>query len=140
MLAKTASGRGLPTLVAGHEPIDAGPAVELSRDALDALAPHGVIDVLRPYATIQEPFAIAPLLFEQGLKHHCVADMLITIFDDMTYRESGGVGQITDGSSTWDVSADTVIDVSEFPTELNDAIVAAAARANSLVDALASEG
>lgn len=66
VLAKTASGRGLPTLVAGHEPIDAGPAVELSRDALDALAPHGVIDVLRPYATIQEPFAIARCCSSRG--------------------------------------------------------------------------
>jgi len=135
VIAKTVSGRGLPSLVIGHEPIDAGCAVELGPEALAAMAPHGVLEVLRPYAATQDPFAIAPLLFEQGLKHHCIADMLVTIFDEMVYEASSAVaGVLTDGRRRWSVTADHMIDVSELPTELNSAIVAGAAAANSLVD------
>ena len=104
-------------------------------EALAAMAPHGVLEVLRPYAATQDPFAIAPLLFEQGLKHHCIADMLVTIFDEMVYEASSAVaGVLTDGRRRWSVTADHMIDVSELPTELNSAIVAGAAAANSLVD------
>ena len=137
VVAKTASGRGLPSLVVGHVPIDAGAAVELNAAALAVMEPHGVLDVLRPYATTQDPYAIAPLLFEQGLKHHCVADMLITIFDEMTYRKSSELaGEMTDGTRNWTVTADHMIDVGELPTELNAAIIAAADAANMVVDAV----
>ena len=150
--AKTTAGRGLPCLLAGHEPIDDTDPVILSDDALEALRPNGVLDVLRPYAAAQEPFAIAPLHFEQGLKHHCVADMLVTVYDRMWFEPAGGVdeatspagavdGMLTDGASRWTVTADAVFDTSALAPgtggsvqDLNAAILAGARFAEALAN------
>lgn len=134
--AKVAAGRGLPCLVAGHEPIDDTVPAVLSDEATAALRPHGVLDVLRPYAAAQEPFTISPLEFEQGLKHHCVADMLITVYDRMWFERAPSsvgelaVGTLTDGRSSWDVRADELFEA-EF-TDLDSAIRCGAAFANAV--------
>ena len=95
------------------------------------LEPHGVLGVLRPYAASQDPFAIAPQLFENGLKHHCVADMLITVYDAMSVDNivEGAVGTaavLSDGRSSWPIAADALLDVANLPTELNAAVHEAA--------------
>ncbi|MGH1488292.1 MAG: hypothetical protein ACRBK7_02680 [Acidimicrobiales bacterium] len=136
--AKVLSGSGLTSLVAGHEPLDNTEPVELDAESLAILEPHGVLGVLRPYASTQEPFAIAPLLFEQGLKHHCVADMLITVYDDMAFTPTdhdrgsasgpaAGSGRLDGAGSSWEVKADALLDVSSYPTDLNQSIHQAAA-------------
>jgi hypothetical protein len=109
--AKVAAGRGVPCLVVGHEPVEDDTPVVLSDDTLAALQPNGVLDVLRPYAAAQEPFTIAPIHFEHGLKHHCVADMLVTVYDRMWFEPATDVspashtGVLTDGNATWRVEA-----------------------------------
>ena len=51
--------------------------------AVEVLDPHGVLDVLRPYLTAVDPLAIAPRAFEEVLKHHCVADLNVTVYDEV---------------------------------------------------------
>ncbi|MDG2113847.1 MAG: hypothetical protein P8N02_14695, partial [Actinomycetota bacterium] len=119
--AKVVSGAGVPCVVAGHEVVPGAEPVTLDRRSLEILEPHGVLGVLRPYASTQEPFAIAPERFEAGLKHHCVADMLITVFDGMAladHRTDGDseVGTLTDGRSNWDLRADSLLDVATLAT------------------------
>lgn len=147
--AKVLSGSGLTSLVAGHAPLDDVKPVELDAESLAILEPHGVLGVLRPYASAQEPFTIAPLFFEQGLKHHCVADMLITVYDDMTFtstttststptdHDRGAVSGRLDGAgSSWEIRADALLDVSLYPTDLNRSIHQAAAYGRTLLAAL----
>src|SRR5687768_4057420 len=82
--AKVASGWGRPCLLVGHHPHDdPGPTV-LDPRSESILERHGVLGVLRPHATAQDPFTITGLVFEQALKHHCVADTLITVYDGMS--------------------------------------------------------
>ncbi len=137
VLAKIASGMGFPSVVAGHEAVDDREPVVLDDRSQTILRPHGVLGVLRPYAVSQEPFAIAPIEFENGLKHHCVADMLITVLDGIEFegQAHGGpiTGSLSDGRSTWEVSADVFVDAGTLPGELNEAIRAAAELAESLV-------
>lgn len=133
--AKSVSGRGLPCLVAGHVPVDDHQPVVLDAKSLAILEPHGVLDVLRPYASTQDPFTIAPLPFEQGLKHHCVADMLVTVYDNMTVEDrspdgAGINGVLTDGRARWAIHADAFVDTSTMPADLNEAIHQAAELAN----------
>lgn len=157
--AKVLSGSGLTSLVAGHAPRDDVEPVELDDESLAILEPHGVLGVLRPYASTQEPFTIAPLLFEQGLKHHCVADMLITVYDDMIFtptstsnptdHDRGGrtgsgsgagsgsvVGRLDGAGSSWETRADAFLDVGSYPADLNQSIHQAAAFSRSLLAAL----
>lgn len=136
--AKVVSGAGMTSLVAGHEPVDDLEPVVLDERSLSILEPNGVLGVLRPYAAAQDPFTIAPTLFEQGLKHHCVADMLITVYDGMSLEEAeangdGVTGRLTDGRSSWEIEADSLFDVAGLPTELNEAIHAAAAFGHRLL-------
>ena len=135
--AKVLSGSGLTSLIAGHEPLDLLEPVVLDQQSVAVLEPHGVLGVLRPYAASQYPFTIVPNLFEQGLKHHCVVDMLITVYDGMSLIETipDGVaitGVLTDGRSRWPIRADTFLDVSHMSTNLNAAIHEAAAFATEL--------
>lgn len=156
--AKTAAGRGLPCVLVGHELVDDVEPVTLDEEALDVLRPNGVLDVLRPYAAAQEPFAIAPLHFEQTLKHHCVADMLVTVYDRMWFELDGDsdeaadadgpiAGSLTDGSSRWPVTTDAVFDPGltvsglgpaagassdSIPVDLNTAILRGARFAEAL--------
>ncbi|MDH3678330.1 MAG: hypothetical protein OEV40_00120 [Acidimicrobiia bacterium] len=149
--AKVASGRGLSCLIVGHEPIVDDQPVVLDEESLRVLEPNGVLGVLRPYASARAPFTIAPTLFEQALKHHCVADMLVTVYDRMwvdeqqvdeqqvdELRPDGGAlsGVLTDGRSRWELRADAFLDVSALPTELNGAIREAARFATALVDGI----
>lgn len=143
--AKVASGRGLPSLVAGHEVVHDAEPVVLDERATAILGPHGVLEVLRPYASAQDPFTIAPVLFEQGLKHHCVADLLVTVYDGMALEDARPVddgvdGVLTGSGSRWEIHADAVLDVSELGPGLNEAIRAAAEAADTIVDGVAARG
>ena len=88
LVAKLASGRGLASVIAGHEITGAEDPVELDAAALAVLSPHGLLDVLRPYLASHHPVAIAPAVFEEVVKHHCVADMNITVYDGLTLVEA----------------------------------------------------
>lgn len=143
--AKVLSGAGATSLVAGHVPRDDTMPVELDAESLAILEPHGVLGVLRPYASIQDPFTIAPLSFEQGLKHHCVADMLITVYDEMTFTPAptatghdrpAGSGRLDGAGSSWEVTAHAVLDVSAYPRDLNRSIHQAAAFGRALLATL----
>ncbi len=125
--AKLVSGAGLPCLLAGHHNLDQLQPVELDERSLAILEPQGVLGVLRPYAASQNPFTIAPAMLENGLKHHCVADMLVTVYDHMTLTEVRNdgeqmCGKLRDDRSEWDVVADTMVDVTSWPTDLNRCI------------------
>ena len=141
VIAEVVSGRGLPCLVVGHETLENAESVMLDPESLEILEPHGVLAVLRPYAAAQDPFTITPLAFENGLKHHCVADMLITVYDDMYINETttsdrGFRGGLTDGRNSWEIRADAFVDVSEFSIDLNTAVHQAAAFGNKLVSTI----
>ena len=136
VLAQVASGSGLASLVAGHEVLTGEEPTVLDDDSVATLLPHGVLGVLTPYASSRDPFSIAPALFDEVLKHHCVVDMTITVYDGMrlvdAVHDGDAVdGALTDGRSRWAIHADVFVDTSTFPTELNGAIRdgAAAARA-----------
>ena len=100
-----------------------------------------MLDVLRPYLASAEPPAIAPAAFEEVLKHHCVADMNMTVYDGMelverTPRGARGVaGVLTDGRARWEVVADAFVDAADLPTTLPDAITVAARRAAEVMAA-----
>ena len=141
VVAKVVSGWGLQSLVAGHQPLEGDEPVVLDADAVAVLAPHGVFDVLRPYLASVEPPSIAPVVFEEVLKHHCVADMNVTVYDGIElvehapHGERGVAGVLSDGRSRWDVVADAHVDAADLPTVLPDAITAAARRAAELMAA-----
>lgn len=140
MVAKLVSGAGLASLLAGHESLNQQEPVTLDERSLTILEPDGVLGVLRPYATSQKPFAIAPDLFENGLKHHCVADMLITVYDGMSVAEvkKGSLSTtalMSDGRSQWNIRADAFFDAGHVSTNLNSAIHDAAAFASRLLAA-----
>ena len=141
--AKVVSGQGLPCLIAGHESLNDLEPVVLDDESLAILEPNGVLGVLRPYAAAQDPFTIAPHFFEDGLKHHCVADMLITVFDGMSFEsgqfeDSAVGGVLTDGRTRWDLHADAFLDVGTLSTELNETIAQAAAFSTELLADLAA--
>jgi hypothetical protein len=144
LVGKLASGRGLGSVIAGHR-ITGGPEpVELSPEAVAILTPHGLFDVLRPYLASLQPLTIAPEVFEDVVKHHCVADMNTTVYDGLQLIEAeatqeGGVrGVLTDGRARWPVTADIHIDTSTLPTDLTAAVIVAADLANAAVDQLRS--
>jgi hypothetical protein len=98
---------------------------------VDALTPHGVLDILRPYFDETGPPTISPRVFEEVLKHHCVADFNVTVYDRMTVvdrREDGRAVRavLTDGKSRWDLAADDFVDTSSLPDTLPTAITAGA--------------
>lgn len=136
--ARVASGSGLQSLVVGHELLGGEEPVPLESAALAVLTPHGVLDVLRPYLVVGESPAIAPRLFEGVLKHHCVVDMNITVYDAMTvvdlHPQRGGVRAVLhDGRSRWEVDADAHIDADKHPHPLSAAILAGAEAANRML-------
>jgi hypothetical protein len=146
--AKVASGWGLPCLLVGpvgeQPPDDPGPTV-LDQRSRSILERHGVLGVLRPHATAQDPFTITPLVFERALRHHCVADTLITVYDGMSVSdvrpEGRGVAAVLrDGRRAWDVHADAHLDVSALPSELNGAIRQAAEYSDRLITGDAADG
>jgi hypothetical protein len=145
VVAKVAAGWGLPCMLVGHEVISGDTPVPLEADAVADLTPHGVLDILRPYIQAVDPPTISPRDFEDVLKHHCVADLNVTVYDRMTAveREINGRGLravLTDGKSRWDVVADVFVDASALPSNLSAAITAGAATAREVVAELRLQG
>ena len=141
LVAKFASGRGLASLVVGHISGTSLDPVRLGEASVELLTPHGLLDVFRPYLASAEPPAIAPALFEEVLKHHCVADMNVTVYDGMELADSvrsgaGLTATLTDGRATWEVRADRYVDASALPTALDAAVPAAAAVADEILNQL----
>ena len=139
VVAKLASSYGVASLVAGHNLGSDETEIVLSDDAVAALDERGVFDVFRPYLSAANPPTISAAAFEEVLKHHCVVDMAVTVYDGMTLtqRPDGSdkevTGVLSDSRSLWDIHADHFVDASTLPTELNAAIVAGAHLARSLV-------
>jgi len=132
VVAKVAAGLGLACLLAGHEPTSDQGAVALTAEAATVLERHGLLDVLRPYLEGADPVTLAPRTFEEVVKHHCVADLNVTVYDGMALAEpvpdgDGVRGVLTDGSGRWDVRADRLVDGASMPRDLSAAIVEGAA-------------
>jgi hypothetical protein len=103
------------------------------------LTRHGVLDVLRPYLMAGTPVAIAPREFEEVVKHHCVADLNVTVYDEVTVvdrhlGDDGGEAVLTDGTSRWELHADHFVDADLLPRPLSAAIVAGAAVVEGLTE------
>ena len=128
IIAKLASGRGLSSLIAGHSSSQDETAVLLSKGAVNILSPHGLFDVLRPYLLSHDPARISRAAFEQVLKHHCVADMNTTVYDNFSFTptrndiEAQWSGTISDGTSSWDIRADAWVDAAKVSADLQTAI------------------
>ena len=139
VVAKVAGGCGLACLLVGHEVTGDDEPVALGAGAVDALERHGLMDVLRPYFEGLDPPTISPRTFEEVIKHHCVADLNVTVYDRMAVvdRHPGGVegrgvrAVLTDGASRWEVSADIFIDADGLPASLPAAITAGVAAATA---------
>jgi hypothetical protein len=139
-VAKLLSGRGVPCLLAGHTVLgDAGVEV-LAASAVNVLEANGLLEVLHPYVDRKgASVTIAPGVYEIVVKQHCVADINVIVYDEVAVvdRRAGPAGVeaiMTHGRSRWTVHASELVDGSDLPTSLPDAIVAAA----DLVDALLS--
>jgi len=134
VIAKVVAGCGTPCLLAGHVVTGGDDPVPLGPDAVAALERHGLLDVLRPYLTATDPVTIAPRDFEEVVKHHCVADLNVTVYDEVAVVERvaagpGLHGVLTDGRSRWDLDADRFVDADGLPRALPEAITAGAATA-----------
>ncbi len=143
VVAKIAAGYGVPCLLAGHEVIGDDTPVALGADATADLERHGLVDILRPYFDALDPLTIRPRAFEEVIKHHCVADLNVVVYDEVTVVErvdagAGIRGVLTDGTSRWDLGADLFVDADLLPSSLPDAITAGAAAARHAVGALPS--
>ena len=133
--AKVAGACGQPCLLVGHEIVSSDSPVELDENAVAVLARHGLVDVLRPHLLVSQPPTIAPSEFERVLKQHCVADLNVSVYDQMEVVERAATGRtlcgvLTDGASRWDLAADTWIDadalsVSSLPAAIVDGAAAA---------------
>jgi hypothetical protein len=130
VVAKVAAREGVPCLLAGHEVTGGDEPVALGADAIAALEAHGVLDVLRPYLVASDDGpAIAPRDFEDVVKHHCVADLNVTVYDevevvDIEAAGAGVHGVLTDGRSRWDLDAERMVDAGQLPGTLPAAITA----------------
>jgi hypothetical protein len=134
VVAKVAAGCGAACLLAGHEPVEDRQPVPLSAEAVATLEHHGLFDVLRPYLDTASPPTIAPLVFEEVIKHHCVADLNVTVYDRMTVVDAvpagpGLRGVLPDGTGRWDVRADVFVDGGLLPRDLCSAIIEGVAAA-----------
>jgi hypothetical protein len=133
------AGRGVACLLAGHtarpeaEPAALGPA------AVDALEAFGLLDVLQPYLDrTGASVTISPDIYENVVKHHCVADINVIVYDDVDIVErvagpAGVEAVMTHGRSRWDVRASELVDGADLPDSLPEAIVAAADLVNGLL-------
>jgi hypothetical protein len=137
VVAKLAAGRSIPCLLAGHEVLGDDAPIELSDAAVDVLTTHGVLDVLRPHLIAPAPVTITTRDFEEVVKHHCVADLNVTVYDEVTvvdrqFGDDGGEAVLTDGRSRWELHADHFVDADLLPRDLSAAIVAGAATVERL--------
>jgi len=138
LVGQMVSDASLSSLIVGHNAFSGDEAVELDQDSIALLRPHGILNVLNPYAVSQEPLTISQVVFEKVLKHHCVVNMNITVYDDMeiqglTTEGEGASATLSDGKTQWQVHADRFIDTSELATDLNGAIKAGAALAQGIL-------
>jgi ribulose 1,5-bisphosphate synthetase/thiazole synthase len=138
-VAKMVAGRGVPCLLAGHAVLpDAGPAT-LGPSAVEALQAHGLVDILLPYIHRDgASITISSETYEKVIKHHCVADINVVVYDqvvivDRVVGPSGVDAVMTLGRSRWPVQARQLVDGSLLPTSLPDAIVAAADAVDGLL-------
>lgn len=143
IIGTVAAGYSLGSLIVGHESLGSDETVELDDEALELLKPHGVINVLKPYATSTEPFVITATLFEKVLKHHCVVNMNITLYDGMKVLDlmldgAGAQCAISDGHTEWLIKADRIVNTTQLPTDLNGAVKAGAAIATEMIGHFAS--
>ena len=143
VIGTVASGYSLGSLIVGHQSTDSDNTLELDEEAIVQLKPHGVINVLRPYAQNMEPFLITEALFEKVLKHHCVVNMNITVYDGMDLLELTAVGEgakavISDGQTQWTITADHLVDTTSLPADTNGAIKEGASLARNIVGSAAS--
>lgn len=140
IIGTVAAGYSLGSLIVGHESQDSDETVELDDEAVALLKPHGVINVLRPYSSSIEPFVITAALFEKVLKHHCVVNMNITLYDGMDLLDlrdgDGATCTISDGNTEWVIKADRLVDTAKLPTDLNGAIKEGAAIAGSILSSI----
>jgi hypothetical protein len=141
IVGTVASGYSLSSLIVGHESKDSDELFELDDKAIALLKPHGVINVLRPYAESYEPFVITAALFEKVLKHHCVVNMNITLYDgmellDLSPVDVGAKGTISDGETQWLIKAGRIVDTTKLSANLNAAIKEGAAIAKDIVNDL----
>jgi hypothetical protein len=142
VVAKVAGGCGLACVLVGHEITGDDHPVALGAAAMTELERNGLIDVLRPYFVTMHPAAIAPRAFEEVIKHHCVADLNVTVYDELAVVDRHPVGRgvtavLTDGARRWDVRADALVDADRLSTELSAAITAGVAAAVDAVQAAA---
>jgi hypothetical protein len=142
VVAKVAGGWGLACVLVGHESIGDDDPVVVDAAAMADLERNGLIDVLRPYFVTMNPPAMAPSAFEEVIKHHCVADLNVTVYDQMAVidrrlLDRGMTGVLTDGTSRWDVRADAFVAGDALPSELSAAISAGVAAAVDAVQAAA---
>jgi hypothetical protein len=138
-VAKMLSGRGVPCLLAGHRvgretvPTPLGPA------AVEVLKDYGLLDILYPYLDRNgASVTISPDIYENVVKHHCVADVNVTVYDEVTIVDrfagpSGVEAVMTHGRSRWEVHASQLVDGSDLPASLPEAIVTAADLVNRLL-------
>lgn len=147
-VAEIASGFRLDSLVIGHLTgtiPESGMPVELDDTAAEALSPHGVLDVLRPFLARVDPPTVAPEVFETVLRQHGAADMNVTMYDRVEVigqlsTITDGVGGatevvISDGQARFEVQADAVINTSNYSQNLSDAINQAARDVASVLEA-----
>jgi hypothetical protein len=138
-VAKMLAGRGVPCLLAGHRvrpetaPTPLGPAV------VEILKAYGLLDILHPYLDRNgATMTISPDIYENVIKHHCVADVNVTVYDEVAIVDrhagpSGVEAAMTLGRSRWEVRASQLVDGSELPASLPEAIVIAADLVNRLL-------
>jgi hypothetical protein len=139
-VAKMLAGRGVLCLLAGHTVLpDAAPAA-LGSSAIDVLKAHGLLEILHPYLDHDgTSVAISPEVYENVIKHHCVADINVIVYDEVDIVDrlvgSSGVDAVmTQGRSRWQVHAAALVDGSDLPASLSDAIVTAAALVDRLLN------
>lgn len=132
VVARIASAHSISSIVAGHAPADGSEPVALDAASVEALGDS--LGILRPYLAVADPPTIDPAVFEHVLKHHCVADMNVTVYDGMELVDGDGTdGVLADNRSRFDVTADAHVDAAALPVELNAAIAAAARAVDQLL-------
>jgi len=139
--AKVAGACGQPCLLVGHEITGDDEAVVLDVAGLDALEQYGLVDVLRPHLVAAHPPSIVPSEFEYVLRQHCIADLNVSVYDrfdvvDRVVRDGTLHGVLTDGTSRWELVADTWIDAATLATSLPAAIHDGALAARHAIDVL----
>src|SRR4051812_9344672 len=137
------AGHAIPSLLVGHEAAGGAEVIPLGDAAVAALRQHRLLDVLLPYIGAGPSPAISLDDYEHVLKHHCVADINVTVYDNMAVVEKRRAGSnveavLTDGRARWELHARWLIDDETLPAGLPEAIIAAASVVDRIIADLAS--